>query len=151
MTGFRESRISAHHNYLVNDMLTPGFLVGDPQSSSDFYLLADPILPGESTSRISARLFDGAGGWLVDLQWNRILAERGECVYQSIPGGFRILLTSGDLLLEVHTQSFANGHLTRLKGRAHDHCGEPIMESFGDSIRIPQEKLTLLYTPFSGV
>jgi len=44
---FRESKISAHHNYLVNDMLTPGFVVGDPGSGKGFYFLADFVLPGE--------------------------------------------------------------------------------------------------------
>jgi len=47
MVEFTESRISAHHNYLVNDRLTPGFVVGNPNSDSGFFFLADFDIPME--------------------------------------------------------------------------------------------------------
>jgi hypothetical protein len=47
MVKFRESKISAHHNYLVNDLLTPSFVVGDPNSGKAFYFLADLVIEPE--------------------------------------------------------------------------------------------------------
>ena len=85
-----ESRISAHHNYLVNNVLTPGFALGHPGKKRDFYFLADVVLPGESTPRISGRLFDAHGDLLLELNWNRIGENPGGCSYRSTPGGFRI-------------------------------------------------------------
>ena len=87
----RESRLSAHHNYLVNRMLTPGFLVGDPRSEKSFYFLADVVLPGESTPRISCRFMNEQGEMLAEMGWNRIRNNPGSCVFMSTPGGFRIL------------------------------------------------------------
>jgi hypothetical protein len=49
----RESLISAYHNYLVNNMLSPGFYAGIPYSATDFYFLADIMLPGEMAAFLS--------------------------------------------------------------------------------------------------
>jgi hypothetical protein len=148
MIKYRESRISAHHNYLVNNMLTPGFVAGDPNSRKDFYFLADLVFSGESTPRISARLLDEKGGSLLELNWNRICVNSGECTHQSIAGGFQILLASGEPLLEVCTQSFAKGYLTRIKARLFDETGNLRMEPMGEGIQVHGEVKLALESPF---
>jgi hypothetical protein len=144
---YLESRISAHHNYLLNGMLTPGFLMGKPDTRKRFYFLADVVLPGESTPRISARLFNEKGELLVELNWNRIRKNPGSCTYRPVPGGFRLLDRSDEAVLEVKTQAFANGYLTRISGRLHDEQGRLRMEPLGDSIKICGEPNALLDTP----
>ena len=126
MIKYSESQISSHHNYLVNGMLTPGFVVGDPHSQEGFYFLADPVLPGESTARISARLLDEKEEVLLELKWNRMVENSGGCTYSSIQGGFSVCLSSGERLLEVRTQSFTNGYLTHINaGLLEEHNGIP--------------------------
>jgi hypothetical protein len=144
----RESLISAHHNYLVNNMLSPGFVLGDPGSKEGFYFLADLVLPGESTPRISARLFDGSGGLLLELSWNRITENPGSCSHQSISGGFRLLHPSGESLMEVHTRSFANGYLTRIQGRLHDQEGTLRMEPSYEGIQVHGDARLALDSPY---
>ena len=145
----KESLISAHHNYLVNNMLSPGFVLGDPGSNEDFYFLADLVLPGESTPRISARIFNGDGQLILEMNWNRITGNPGKCDHQSIAGGFRLLLPNGESLLEVNTQSFAKGFLTRVQGRLHDHQGRLRMEPSYEGIQIHGEAQLALDRPFS--
>ena len=58
---FKENLVSAHHNYLVNQMLSPGFSLGDSDSKDEFYFLADVVRPGESEPRIYSRLYDAQG------------------------------------------------------------------------------------------
>ena len=149
MIKFRESRISAHHNYLVNDMLTPGFVVGDPRSREGFYFLADLVLPGESTPRISVRMMQEQGGLLLELIWNRILDNPCKCMHQPVSGGFQILCSSGETILAVHTQSFANGYLTRIKARLFDEAGNVRVQPFGKSIQINGEATLALESPFA--
>jgi len=148
MIKFKESKISAHHNYLVNDLLTPGFVVGDPTSDNAFYVLADPVLPGESTPRISARLMDENGNLLLELSLNRIRENPGQCTYHPIQGGFRILLRSGEPFLEVLTQNFPMGHLTRVKARLFDENGDLRMEPLGESIQVHGDSNLVLDRPF---
>ena len=120
---YRESKISAHHNYLVNNILTPGFVVGDPNADSGFYFLADVVLPGESTPRISSRIFDEKGQLLLELDWNRIRKNPGKFKHQPILGGFQILNNSGAPALIVRTETFPNGYLTYLTARLLDEKG----------------------------
>jgi hypothetical protein len=148
---YRESLISAHHNYLLNRMLTPGFCLGDPKSNDGFFFLADLVLPGESTPRISARLFDSSGLFLVELRWNRTGKNPGSCSYQSITGGFRLLSDTGESLIEVHTESFARGYLTRIQGRLYDESGELRMEPTYDGIKVYGEGRLALDTPFDSL
>ena len=134
---FRESKISAHHNYLVNDMLTPGFVIGDPGSEKGFYFLADFVLPGESTARISARLLAENGDLLTELKWSRLGKNPSGCLFQSLSSGFKVLApSSGEPILEVRTEQYANGYLTRIRGRFFDENGRLRVEPHGDSIRI---------------
>jgi hypothetical protein len=149
MIKFKESKISAHHNYLVNDLLTPGFVVGDPNSQHTFYFLADPLLPGESTPRISARIMDEKGGLLLELSGNRIGDNPGNCDYHPLQGGFKILRPPNEALLEVLTQNFPRGLLTRIKARLFDENGELRAEPLGESIQIHGEANLVLDTPFS--
>jgi hypothetical protein len=147
----RESLISAHHNYLVNRMLSPGFFLGDPRSSEGFFFLADVVLPGESTPRISARLFDGGGRLLVELRWNRIGKNPGGCSYRSTEGGFRLLSDTGETLMEVNTRSFARGYLTRILGRLHDESGIIRIEPDSDGIKVYGEARLALDAPFGSL
>lgn len=145
----RESLISAHHNYLVNDMLSPGFVLGDLNLQENFFFLADLVLPGESTPRISACLFDSQGIFLMELNWNRIGENPGHCSYQSTSEGFRILYSSGDPLLEVSTRNFPNGYLTIIQGKLYDRDGKLRMEPSYEGIRVYGEALLSLESPFS--
>jgi hypothetical protein len=148
---YRESKISSHHNYLVNEMPTPGFVVGNPDKKGVFYFLGDIVLPGESTPRISCRLLaEGSWNLLLELNWNRIQSNPEACIHQSIPGGFQVVHSSGDTLLEVRTQAFANGYLTRIQARLYDENGVLRMEPYGDSIRVYDAERPVLDSPFSS-
>ncbi len=147
----KESRISAHHNYLVNDALTPGFTLGDPGAKTGFYFLADVVLPGESTPRISARLYDGSGALLVELLWNRIKANPGDIRFQSMPYGFRLLLPSGEAMLSVRTERFTNGYLSRVQGKLYDEAGTLRMEPSPESVTVYGEASLTLEAPFEGM
>ncbi len=149
MIKFKESKISAHHNYLVNGLLTPGVFVGDPNSQNAFYFLADPVLPGRKTPRISARLMDEKGDLLLELNGNRIGKNPGECTFQTIPGGFRIRLPSNESLLEVFTQNFPRGHLTHIKARLFDENGHLRVEPLGESVQVHGQANLVLDTPFA--
>jgi hypothetical protein len=149
MIKFKESKISAHHNYLVNDLITPGFFVGDPNSRNTFYLLADPVLPGSGTPRISARLMDEKGELLLELNGNRIGENPGECTYHPFQGGFRIRHRSDEPLLEVITQNFPRGHLTHIKARLFDENGHLRVEPLGESIQVHGQANLVLDTPFT--
>jgi hypothetical protein len=146
---YQESKISAHHNYLVNDLLTPSFVVGDPNTPTGFYFLADLVLPGESTPRISGRLLNENGDLLLELNWNRIRENPAGCVYESLLGGFRIMYSPSEPLLEVRTQNFPYGYLTRIKTRLFDENGDLRMEPLGESIQVHGEAKLILDTPFS--
>ena len=149
MIKFRESKISAHHNYLVNDLLTPGFVVGDPNSQNAFYFLADPVLPGESTPRISARIMDEKGDLLLELNGNRIGDNPGKCDFHPLQGGFKILRQPNEPLLEVHTQNFPRGLLTRIKARLFDENGDLRVEPLGESIQVHGEATLVLDAPLT--
>ena len=149
MVKYRESRLSAHHNYLVNGMLTPGFAVGDPNAKKGFYFLADLVLPGESTPRISARIEDEQGLILLELNWNRIRKCREGYGHKSIQGGFCIEQPSGTPLFEVRTHSFAKGFVTWICGRLSDEQGRLRMEPLGESIQVHGKADLILESPFT--
>lgn len=131
---YRESHISAYHNYLVNGMLTQGFVVGDPSSNNGFFLLADIVPPGETTPRISARLMDEEAHLLLEFEVNRIVENPGKCSIEPTLDGYRILRSSGDALIEVRTKAFANGYLTLIKARLFDEHGHLRVETRDESI-----------------
>jgi hypothetical protein len=145
---YEESLISAHHNYLVNGMLTPGFVLGEPGSKEGFYFLADPVLPGESTPRICARLMDGQGNTLVELKWNRIRANPVGCSLVSAKGGFRLLDATGELLFEVNTENFTNGYLTRIMGTLKDEKGRVRIEQSEGCIKVHEPAVPALDRPY---
>ena len=136
MIEYQESKISAHHNYLVNNILTPGFVVGDPKNERGFYFLADVVLPGESTPRISSRMMDEKGKLLLELDWNRIRKNPGGFIHQPVDGGFQILNESGGSILTVHTKNFPNGYLTYIKAQLFDEKGDLRIAPLGVSIEI---------------
>ena len=136
MIKYRESTVSAYHNYLVNGMLTPGFLVGDKDKPEGFYFLAHPLSPEQSPGRISGRLLNEKGLFLLELNSNQIIENPGGCSSQSIPGGFRIVDPSDEPLLEVRTHSFTNGLLTRIKTRLFDEYGVLRIEPLGESVQV---------------
>ena len=147
MLKFRESLVSAHHNYLVNQILSPGFVVGNPDSKDDFYFLADVVLPGESEPRIYFRLYDAQGVFILETEPKRIVENPLGYVRQSFPGGYRIVLSSGEALLSVQTESFANGYLTRIQGKLYDREGKLRMEPYYDAIQIHGEARLTLASP----
>jgi hypothetical protein len=125
---FRQSLISAHHNYLINQMLTPGFLFGEPDAEDDFWLLADVVLPGEKAPYLSGRFYDQEGDFLLHLRGNQVVENPGNCVFHSSGEGFRLLYPSGEVLLALQTEIFANGYLTRIQGKLYDKAGALRME-----------------------
>ena len=139
MLKFRESLVSAHHNYLVNQMLSPGFSLGDPDSKDDFYFLADVVRPRESEPRIYSRLYDAQGAFVLQMEPKKIVENPLGCLRQSFPGGYRIVLPSGESLLSVQTESFANGYLTRIQGKLYDREGKLRMEPYYDAIQVHGE------------
>jgi len=129
-------------------MLSPGFLLGDPNSKEGFYFLADLVLPEKKKPGISARLFDTEGKFLMELICNKIGENPGRCSYQSIPDGFRLLYASGETLLEVHTQTFAKGYLTRIQGKLYDGDGRLRMEPAYEGSQVFEEAELALNAPF---
>jgi hypothetical protein len=148
MLKFRESLISAHHNYLVNQMLSPGFLVGNPDSKDDFYFLADVVPVGQSEPRVYARLYDAQGAFVLKIEPKEIVENPLKCVRQSFAGGYRIVLPSGESLLTVQTESFANGFLTRMQGKLYDQEGRLRIEPYYHSIQVYGEARLTLSTPY---
>ena len=148
MIEFTESRVSAHHNYLVNDRLTPGFVVANPNSDNGFFFLADFLLPGQDTPLISTRMVDEKGDTLLKLYLNNVTDNPAGCTIQYLPRGFRILNSSSDSLLEVLTQDFPMGHLTRIKARLFDEHGDLRIGPLGESIQVHGEAKLILDTPF---
>jgi hypothetical protein len=148
MLKFRESLVSAYHNYLVNQMLFPGFLVGDPDSRDKFYFLADVVRHGEGEPKIYARFYDSRGDFVLEMEPKLIVENPLECVLQSFPGGYRIVLPSGEPLLSVQTESFANGFLTRLQGKLYDSEGTLRIEPYYDSIQLHGEARLALSAPY---
>jgi hypothetical protein len=132
----------------VNQILSPGFLLGDPDSKNDFYFLADIVRPGESEPRIYCRLYDAQGNFVLGAEPKRILANPVSCVRQSFPGGYRIVLPSGESLLSVQTESFANGYLTRIQGKIYDREGNLRVEPHYDAIQVHGEAGLCLKEPF---
>ena len=149
MIEFTESRVSAHHNYLVNDRLTPGFVVGNPNSDNGFFFLADFLPPGQDTPLISTRLVNEEGDTLLKLSLNNITDNPAGCTHQSLPRGFRILDSSSEPLLEILTQDFALGHLTRIKTRLFDEQGDLRIGLLGESIQVHGEANLILDAPFA--
>jgi len=148
MLKFRESLISAHHNYLVNQILSPGFVVGNPDSRDDFFFHADVVPAGESEPRIYARLYDSQGVFVLEIEPKKILENPIGCLRQIFPGGYRIVLPSGESLLSVHTESFANGYLTRIQGKLYDRGGKLRIEPYYDAIQVHDEVGLWLKEPF---
>ncbi|MBN1831069.1 MAG: hypothetical protein JW896_03075 [Deltaproteobacteria bacterium] len=148
MIEFTESRVSAHHNYLVNDRLTPGFVVGNPNSDNGFFFLADFLLHGQDTPLISTRLVTKKGDTLLELYLNDMADNPMGCTVQSLPRGFRILNSSSEPLLEVLTQDFPMGHLTRIKAKLFDERGVLRISPLGESIQVHGEARLILDAPF---
>jgi hypothetical protein len=144
---FKESLISAHHNYLVNQMLTPGFILGELNAQDDFWLLADVVLPEERPPFLSGRFYDSTGAFLLEIRDNEVVQNPGRCILDSSADGFRVLHPSGDLLMAVRTEAFANGYLTRIQGKLYDKRGLLRMEPSFESARVFGEVQWALDTP----
>lgn len=148
MPNQKQSLISAHHNYLVNDMLTPGFVLGDPRDTDGFWFVADMLRPGETAPRISGRLFDEKGQFLAELRSGGLVRNPGGCVLRSSGGGFKLASSSGETFLLVHTQVFTNGYLTRIQGRLYDSAGTLRMEPSHDGVNVHGKACLALSKPF---
>jgi hypothetical protein len=151
MMEYRESYISAHHNYLVNGMLAQGFVVGDPSSSNGFFLLADIVPFSETTPRISARLMDEETHPLLEFEVNRIGENPGKCSIEPTLDGYRMLRSSGDALIEVSTRAFTNGYLTFIKARLFDEHGHLRVEPRDKSIWVHGGHYLSLAAPIQEV
>ncbi len=58
-------------------------------------------------------------------------------------------MPSGETLLNVQTESFANGFLTRIQGKLYDQGGKLRIESYYDAIQVHGEVVRWLKEPFS--
>lgn|GEM_PF-609186 len=145
---FTESKISAHHNYVVNAMITPGFALGDPESPHRFFFLADPVLPGEKTHRVHGRLFESSGEKSVEITWNRVGDNPGGCRYELVDGGFTLTHPDGRMFLEVSTHEFTNGYITYVRGLVFDEHGIPRMKPEGKGVRVFGKARLVLDLPF---
>jgi hypothetical protein len=125
--------------------------LGDPNSKNSFYFLADFVPPEERPPRISAGLLDEEGTLLLELRVNRMDKNPGKCTYQSLSGGFQILHPSGKTLLEVRTDIFPRGYLTRINARLFDEHGDLRMEPSGESVQVHGEANLLLKAPFDSI
>jgi hypothetical protein len=92
---------------------------------------------------------DEQGDLLLELNWNRIAENPGECAYHPLQGGFKILNRSDEPLLEVLTQNFPRGYLTRLKARLFDEKGDLRVEPLGESIQVYGEANLVFDSPFN--
>jgi len=144
---FRESLISAHHNYLIDRMLTPGFLLGKADAKDDFWLLADVLLPEERAPFLCGRFYDPEGRFLVHLRGDQWVENPGGCRLQGSGDGFQILYPSGEVLLAVRTEVFTNGYLTRIQGKLYDRSGLLRVEPSFDSARVLDEAWHPLASP----
>ncbi len=136
MLKFRESMVSAHHSYLVNQMLSPGFLLGELNSKEDFWFLADIVPSGMKEPSIHGRIFDHQGHYVLEMGFNKITENPEGCVIEPLAGGFQIRYVRGEPLLKVHTVSFANGYLTRIQGKLYDREGKIRVEPLMDGIQV---------------
>jgi hypothetical protein len=89
------------------------------------------------------------GDTLLELYLNKIAANPAGCTKQSHPRGFRILDSSSEPLLEVLTQDFPMGHLTRIKARLFDEHGDLRIGLLGESIQVHGEAKLILEAPFT--
>lgn len=144
---FRQSLISAYHNYLVNSILTPGFLLGGYDAGDDFWLLADVLLPGEKAPFLSGRFYDAAGNFLLHLRGNKIVENPAGCAARSSGEDFSLLYPSGEVLLALQTEVFANGCLTRFQGKLYDKGGRLRMEPSFESAKVFGDAHWALDTP----
>jgi hypothetical protein len=92
---------------------------------------------------------DEKGDLLLELNGNRIGDNPGKCDYHPLQGGFKILRRPNEPLLEVLTQNFPRGHLTRIKARLFDENGDLRVEPLGESIQVHGETNLVLDTPFT--
>ena len=148
MLKFRESLISANHNYLVNDMLSPGFVLGNPEARDDFWFVADVVGSGKREGLISARLYDRLGNYILEMKVNEITENPGRSLFQPIPEGFRLNEPSGELLMEVRTRSFTNGTLSLIHAKLYDRQGGLRMEPSYEGVKVYGEGRLALLAPY---
>ncbi len=86
---------------------------------------------------------------MVTLYWNRIVENPGRCVHQPGQNGFRILDSDGKPIVDVRTETFANGFLTKILSRLSDENGTLRMEPMGESIKVHGSARLVLEEPFS--
>lgn len=144
---YRESLISAHHNYLIDRMLTPGFILGEADREDDFWLLAEVLQPEEKAPLLSGRFYDQEGRFIAALGGGGITDNPGRCVLQTAGEGFQLFYASGEVLLAVRTEVFANGYLSRIQGKLYDRKGALRMEPSFDSARVLGEPWRALDAP----
>lgn len=136
MVKFRESFVSAYHNYFVNRMLTPGFILGEPDDRDDFWLVADYVPPERKPPFLSGRFYDAGGGLLLTMEGNEILENPGGCLLEPLADRLRLIAPSGEVLLAVQCEVFANGFLSRVQGKLYDRKGSLRMEPSFESARV---------------
>jgi hypothetical protein len=146
---FRESLISAHHNYLIDRMLTPGFLLGE-QDGEDFWLLADVLLPDEKVPLLSGRFYDQEGRFLMDLRGDEVIRNPGKCILHASGDGIQLLHPSGEVLLEARTETFTNGYLTRIQGKLYDRQRLLRVEPSFESARVLGKVWCALEAPLAS-
>ena len=83
----------------------------------------------------------------MELRGDEVVQNPGRCLLQVSGDGFRLLYPSGEVLLAVRTEVFANGYLTRIQGKLYDRKGLLHMEPSFDSARVLDETWRTLDVP----
>ena len=92
---FRESLISAHHNYLVNQMSNPRALSWVTPTLTMNFSSWGRVTPPESKPTLYGRFFNEKGVFVLRFAGEEIVENPGGCMLQKMAGGFRILRASG--------------------------------------------------------
>jgi hypothetical protein len=79
---------------------------------------------------------------------NSITKNPRHCVFETTPQGFRIFFPPNEVLLDVNTQRFANGYLTRINAKLRDSNGELRIEPSYEGIHVYGEACLTLSAPF---
>jgi len=115
MLKFRESLVSAHHNYLVNQMLSPGFVMGILIQRMNSIFLLTRYRPGKRAEDLLS-VYDAQGNFVWKQKPKRLLWNPSVVFCQSFLAVIVGLFSLRGALVIVQTESFANGFLTRIQG-----------------------------------
>ena len=144
----KESKISAFHNYLINSMLSPGLLTGNPHTGNAFYLLFDVIEPGDKMPLVYATIYSSKKELMAKIRNNELIENPGRCTIHFDQGYFAVSGPDERVILVAKTQEFTNGYMTTISARLYDEKGILRVEPLGESIHVRGQESSVLSSPF---